>query len=102
MELQAERSRETAQLESTMTNYQPPQGPFDADEVERMGPENWDWDNPLEGVTIGEPKLLLTLEFTSDEVQALDELVAAAHSRGLATEEFIKRVAFDAVHAMRT
>jgi hypothetical protein len=102
MELQAERGRQTAQPESIMTNHEPPRGPFDADEVERMDPDNWDWDNPIEGVTVGEPKLHLTLEFNSDEVQALDALVAAAHSRGLATEEFIKRVAFDAVHATRT
>jgi hypothetical protein len=85
-----------------MTNHQPPQGPFDADEVERMDPDNWDWDNPLEGVTVGKPKLLLTLEFAGDEVTALGALVAAAHARDLSTEEFIKRAAFDAVHAMRT
>lgn len=82
-----------------MTNDEPPRGPFDADEVERMAPDNWDWDNPLEGVTVGDPKLLLTLEFARNELRALDALVAAARERGLSTEEFIKHVAFDAVHA---
>ena len=66
-----------------------------------MTPDNWDWDNPLEGVTIGEPKLLLTLEFASNEAHVLDALVAAAQARGLSTEEFIKRDAFDATHALR-
>jgi hypothetical protein len=82
--------------------YESIQKPLDDEERELMNPDNWDWDNPIEGVTVGEPKLLLTLEFTSDEVQALDALVVATHSRGLATGEFIKRVAFDAVHATRT
>ena len=85
-----------------MTNHEPPRDPFDADEVECMDPDNWDWDNPIEGVTVGEPKILLTLAFAAHEVQALDALVAAAHSQQLSTEEFIKRVAFDAVHATRT
>ncbi len=79
--------------------YESIQEPLDDEERELMNPDNWDWDNPIEGVTIGDPKLLLTLEFTSNELRALDALVAAAHARGLSTEEFIKHVAFDAVHA---
>ena len=82
--------------------YESIQEPLDDEERALMNPDNWDWDNPIEGVTVGDPKLLFTLEFTGSEVHALDALVAAAHARGLSTEEFIKRVAFDAVHATRT
>ena len=82
--------------------YESIQEPLDDEERELMDPDNWDWDNPIEGVTIGDPKLLFTLEFTSAEVHALDALVEVAHARGLTTAEFIKRVAFDAIHATRT
>jgi hypothetical protein len=88
-------------LMSEHIRHEPPRGPFDGDEVERMGPDNWDWDDPLEGVVVGDPKLLFTLEFIADEAHLLDALAAPAHARGMSTEAFIKRVALDAVHALR-
>ena len=82
--------------------YESTQEPLDDEERELMNPDSWDWDNPIEGVTVGDPKLILNLEFTINEVRSLDALVAAAHTQGLSTEEFIKRAAIDAIHAVRT
>ena len=34
--------------------YESLQEPLDDEERELMDPDNWDWDNPIEGVTVGE------------------------------------------------
>lgn len=78
--------------------YGPPRDPFDADEIEHMDPDNWDWDNPLEGVTVGDPRAVLRIAFSFDEV---DALVQVARARGLTTEELVRQLAIDALHAAR-
>ena len=78
--------------------YESIQEPLDDEERELMDPDTWDWENPIEGVTVGEPTAILSLRFTFDE---LDALVEAAHARGLSTEEFTKRLVLDAVHVTR-
>ena len=70
--------------------YESIQEPLDDDERELMDPDNWDWDNPIEGVTIGNPGAILVLRFTFEEY---DHLFEAAHAQGLSTHEFIKQAA---------
>ena len=79
--------------------YESIQEPLDDEEREFMNPDNWDWDNPIEGVTVGEPRVSLTIPVAFDE---LDAIVEAAHAQGLSTEEFIKRLVRDGLHAART
>jgi hypothetical protein len=74
--------------------YESIQEPLDDEERELMDPDNWDWENPIEGVTVGDPGAILSIRFTFDEYQHLFE---AAHAQGLTTHEFIKRVALAAV-----
>lgn len=78
--------------------YESIQAPLDEEERELMNPDNWDWDNPIEGVTVGEPRASLTIQFTFAE---LDAIVEAAHARGLSTEEFISQLITDGLHAAR-
>ncbi len=79
--------------------YESIQEPLDDEERELMNPDNWDWDNLTEGVTVGEPRASLTIPLTFDE---LDAIVEAAHAHGLSTEEFIKRLVLGSLHAART
>jgi hypothetical protein len=79
--------------------YESIQEPLDDEERELMNPDNWDWDNPVEGVTVGEPRVSLTIPLTFDE---LDAIVEAAHAQELSTEEFIKRLVLNSLHAART
>ncbi|MCD6030615.1 MAG: hypothetical protein K0S78_2789 [Thermomicrobiales bacterium] len=78
--------------------FEPSREPFDADEIEHMDPDNWDWDDPLEGVTVGDPRAILRIPFSFDEVDALFQV---ARARGLTTEELVRQLAVDALHAAR-
>jgi hypothetical protein len=80
-------------------HYESIQEPLDDEERELMNPDNWDWDNPVQGVTVGEPRVSLTIPFTFDE---LDAIVEGAHAQGLSTEEFVKRLVLNSLHAART
>jgi hypothetical protein len=80
-------------------HYESIQEPLDDEERELMNPDNWDWDNPVEGVTVGEPRVSLTIPLTFDE---LDTIVEGAHAQGLSTEEFVKRLVLNSLHAART
>ena len=79
--------------------YESIQEPLDDEEQELMNPDNWDWDNLIEGVTVGDPRASLTIPLTFEE---LDAIVEAAHAQGLSTEEFIKRLVLNSLHATRT
>ena len=79
--------------------YESIQEPLDDEERELMNPDNWDWDNLIEGVTVVEPRASLTIPFTFAE---LDAIVKAAHAQGLSTEAYIKRMVFAGLHAART
>ncbi len=79
--------------------YESIQEPLDDEERELMNPDNWDWDNPVEGATVGDPRASLTIPLTFDE---LDAIIEAAHGQGVSTEEFIKRLVFNSLHAART
>lgn len=72
--------------------YESTQEPLDDEERELMDPDNWDWEHPTEGVTVREPSV--TLSFTREEYMTFWRL---ADARGLATDEFIKRIALSAV-----
>ena len=78
--------------------YESTQEPLDDEERELMNPDNWDWDNPVEGVTVADPRASLTIPLTFGE---LDAIVEAAHAQGLSTEEFIKRLVLNSLHAAR-
>lgn len=78
-----------------MTNpirYESIQEPIDDEERELMNPDNWDWEHPIEGVTVREPSV--TLYFTREEYMAFWRL---ADTQGLPTDEFIKRIVLAAV-----
>jgi hypothetical protein len=79
--------------------YESIQEPLDDEERELMNPDNWDWDNLVEGATAGEPRTSLTIPLTFDE---LDAIVEAAHAQGLSTEEFVKRVVLNSLQAARS
>ena len=68
----------------------PTQMPLDDEERKLMDPATWDWDAIEEGVTIGEPGTILTLEFSRDEHCMLAD---AARARGMTTHAFIKQAA---------
>jgi hypothetical protein len=72
--------------------YESTQEPLDDEERELMDPDNWDWEHPIEGVTVREPRV--TLCFTREEYIAFWRL---ADAQGLPTDEFIKRIALAAV-----
>jgi hypothetical protein len=78
--------------------YESIQEPLDDEERELMNPDNWDWDNLIEGVPVGDPRASQTIPFTFAE---LDAIVEAAHVQGLSTEEFIKRLVLDGLHVTR-
>ena len=79
--------------------YESLEEPLDDEERELMDPDNWDWDNPIEGVTVGDPGAILSIRFTFDEY---DHLFEAAHAQGISTHEFIKRLVLAAVSAPTT
>jgi hypothetical protein len=79
--------------------YESIQEPLDDEERELMNPDSWDWDNPIEGVTVGEPRVSLTIPLTFAE---LDAIIEAAHGQGLSTEEFVKRLVLSGLHAAHT
>jgi len=78
--------------------YESTQKPLDDEERELMNPGNWDWDNPVEGVTVADSRASLTIPLTFED---LDAIVEAAHAQGLSTEEFIKRLVLNSLHAAR-
>ena len=39
--------------------YESIQEPLDDEERELMNPDNWDWDDPIEGVAVGDPRASL-------------------------------------------
>ena len=84
---------------SQQIRYESIQEPLDDEERELMNPDNWDWEELVEGVTVGEPRASLTIPLTFEE---LDAIVEAAHGQELSTEEFIKRVVLGSLHAART
>jgi hypothetical protein len=77
--------------------YVSTQEPLDEEERALMDPENWDWDDPIEGETVGEPRAIITLRLTIGEYGALE---TAARERGLPTADFIKRVALAVVRRL--
>lgn len=54
------------------------QEPLDDEERELMDPDNWDWDNPIEGRTIGSPGAILRVRFSREEFVALDRIAREA------------------------
>jgi hypothetical protein len=68
--------------------YESIQEPLDDEERKLMDPENWDWEHPIEGVTVREP--CVTIRFTRDEYMALWR---QADAQGLTTDELIKQAA---------
>jgi hypothetical protein len=62
--------------------------PLDDEERELMDPENWDWDTPIEGVTVRKPSV--TIRFTREQYMALWR---DADAQGLTTHAFIKQAA---------
>ena len=72
----------------TPMRYESMQEPLDDEERELMDPNNWDWENPVEGVTVHEPTV--TLRFSREEYMAFWRL---ADAQGQTTEEVIKEAA---------
>ncbi|MDQ3227041.1 MAG: hypothetical protein M3Q50_10485 [Chloroflexota bacterium] len=68
--------------------YESIQEPRDDEERELMNPGNWDWEHPIEGVTVQEPSV--TIRFTRQEYMALWR---SAPAQGLSTMEFTKQAA---------
>jgi hypothetical protein len=72
------------------------QEPLDDEERELMDPDNWDWEHPIEGVTVGDPGAILPIRFTFAEYQLLFD---AARAQGMTSHELIKQLALAAVSA---
>jgi hypothetical protein len=64
------------------------QEPLDEEERELMDPETWDWENPIETVTVGTPGAVLRVHFSRDEFLALDRI---ARSAGVGPVELIRQ-----------
>jgi hypothetical protein len=73
--------------------YESIQEPLDEEERELMNPDNWDWEHPIEGVTVGNPGLILPIHFTGDEIVLVEPV---ARAEGLSPHEFIKQAALAA------
>lgn len=58
--------------------YESIQEPLDDEERELMDPDHWDWDNPIEGRTIGSPGAIVRVRFTREEIVALDRIAREA------------------------
>ena len=76
--------------------YESIQEPLDDEERELMDPDNWDWDNPLEGRTIGTPGAILRVRFSRDEFLALDRI---ARESGIGPIDFIHQTMVDLIDA---
>ena len=74
--------------------YESIQEPLDDEERELMDPDNWDWDNPLEGRTIGTPGAILRVRFSRDEFLALDRI---ARESGKGPIDFIHQTMVDLI-----
>ncbi len=79
--------------------YETIQEPLDDEERDLMAPDNWDWDNPIEGVTVGDPRASLTIPLTFTELDAIAE---TTHAQWLSTEELVKRLVRNGLNAART
>lgn len=74
--------------------YESIQEPLDDEERDLMDPEAWDWEHPIEGVTVQEPSI--TLQFTRDQYIALWRV---ANSQGLPTADYLKHVILASIAA---
>jgi hypothetical protein len=72
------------------------QEPLDDEERELMDPDNWDWDNPNEGRTIGTPGAVLRVRFSREEFVALDRIAREADMGPIA---FIHQTMVDLIDA---
>jgi hypothetical protein len=70
--------------------YESMQEPLDDEERELMNPEFWDWETPVEAVTVGEPGAILEIRFTGNEIRRLGP---RARAEGITVHEFVKRAA---------
>jgi hypothetical protein len=73
--------------------HAPNHEPLDEEERTLMDPDNWDWDNPVEGIIAENPLAVFPIKVTIDEHRAIAQ---AARAKGLSTSEFIKQSALDA------
>jgi predicted DNA binding CopG/RHH family protein len=74
--------------------YESTQEPLDDEERDLMDSDAWDWEHPIEGVTVHEPSI--TLRFTRDQYMALWR---AADAQGLPTADYVKHVILASIAA---
>ena len=70
------------------------QVPLDAEERRLMDPENWDWENPVEGIPLPSKGPILEIRLTRDEMVSLER---AARAQGMTMHEFVKQAALDRI-----
>jgi hypothetical protein len=89
--LQTERSGHSAAEEITMKTKAvrgATQEPLDEDERTLMDPETWDWENPIEGRTVGTPGAVVRVRFSREEFSALERI---AKNAGMGPVELIRQ-----------
>ena len=63
------------------------QDPLDDEERALMDPDTWDWENPLEGRTVGTPGAVVRVRFSQEEFGALARI---AKNAGMGPVELIR------------
>lgn len=71
--------------------YESIQEPLDDEERELMDPDNWDWENPIEGVPVLNPGIILEIHLTGEELARLEPV---AQAEGMTLHAFLKEAAF--------
>ncbi|MGH2614077.1 MAG: hypothetical protein ACRDJC_02460 [Thermomicrobiales bacterium] len=85
---EAARLRQRRRIMEKGIRYESIQEPLDDEERELMDPDNWDWDNPIEGRTIGTPGAILRVRFSREEFLDLDRI---AREAGVGPIELIRQ-----------
>jgi hypothetical protein len=76
--------------------YESIQEPLDDEERELMDPDNWDWENAVEGIPNPNAGAILRVRFSRDEFIALDRI---ARDAGIGPIAFIHQTMVDLIEA---
>ncbi len=76
--------------------YESIQEPLDDEERELMDPDNWDWENAVEGIPNPNAGAILRVRFSRDEFVALDRI---ARETGIGPIDFIHQTMVEIIDA---
>ena len=80
----------------THTIHKPTQEPLDDEERELMDPDHWDWENTVEGRTVGTPGAILRVRFSREEFA---DLARMARSVDMGPVAWLHHIALERIAA---